>query len=125
MKTSPIALALVLVGALAAPAFAESLAVGTTNTNDFDGDYILSQLQKDGVNVVAVNEGSDNIVRATVRQADGSQIFQYFYEDTLQPVKPIADTRVLSKLDVKQAQKPSSVIFMPNKSLLDDGDGSN
>ena len=103
MKTSSIALAAVLLAGLAAPAFAAS------EDSTFDSDFLLTALQQKGINAVAVYENSDNLIRATVKTADGNEIFQYFYQDTLQPVKSGADagqTRVLSKVDTGVRHAP-------------------
>jgi hypothetical protein len=96
MKLSAFALAAVLLAGVAAPALASS------DDPMFDGSFLTTALQQKGVNAVAVYENSDNIVRAVIQQADGSETFAYFYQDTLQPVKSGADaaqTRVLSKVD--------------------------
>ncbi len=92
MKTSALGLAALLVaGGLSVPAFAES---------SFDDTYYLTQLQQRGVNATAVYQGANETLRADVQLADGSTQFQYFYQDTLAPVKaPQGNTRVLSKLD--------------------------
>jgi hypothetical protein len=84
MKTSAIALAAVLVAGLAAPSFAASNSY--TTDSDFDADYILTQLQQNGVDATAVFPNGSERVRAVVNLADGSQVFQYFDEDTLRPV---------------------------------------
>ena len=103
MKTSSIALAAVLLAGLAAPAFAAS------EDSKFDSDFLITALQQKGINAVAVHENSDNLIRVTVRTAGGNDIFQYFYQDTLQPVKSGADagqTRVLSKVDTGVRHAP-------------------
>lgn len=96
MKTSALGLAaLLLVGGLSVPALAAS------DDSSFDSDYLVTQLQHKGINAVGVYENSDNVIRAEVKLADGSTQFQYFYEDTLAPVKASVEgnTRVLSKVD--------------------------
>jgi len=116
MKTSSLALAsLLLVGGLAVPVLAADSA-------DFDSDYLTTQLQHRGVNAVDVYENGDNVIRAEVKLADGSTVFQYFYEDTLAPVKApaVGNTRVLSKLDTGAKAAP-----VTTDSLLYDGDHSN
>jgi hypothetical protein len=116
MKTSTLGLAaLLLVGGLSVPAFAAS------DDASFDSDYLVTQLQQKGINAVNVYEDSDNVIRAEVKLADGSTDFQYFYEDTLSPVKAAgqANTRVLSRLDTG-ARAPASVV--DNQSLLFEGD---
>ena len=105
MKTSALGLAaLLVVGGLSVPAFAAS------EDNGFDSDYLVTQLQHKGINAVDVFENSDNVIRAEVKLADGSTQFQYFYEDTLAPVKAPAqgNTRVLSKLDTGVNAAPAS-----------------
>lgn len=97
MKTSSFAIAAVVLAGLAAP-LASTAALAS---DSFDRDYVLGQLLQKGVNATDVFEGWNGQVRAVVQLADGSSQFQYFYEDTLQPVnasKP--NTRVLTKLDV-------------------------
>jgi hypothetical protein len=84
MKTSAIALAAVIVAGLVAPSFAASN--GYSTDSDFDADFILTQLQQKGVDATAVFPNGSDRVRAVVQQADGSQVFQYFDEDTLAPV---------------------------------------
>jgi len=93
MKTSALGLAALLIaGGLSVPAFAAD--------SSFDDDFYLTQLQQRGVNATAVYENANDIIRADVKLADGSTEFQYFYQDTLAPVKaPQGNTRVLSKLD--------------------------
>ena len=115
MKTSSLGLAaLLLVGGLSVPAFAAS------EDSSFDNDFLTTQLQQKGINAVDVYENGNNVIRAEVKLADGSTVFQYFYEDTLTPVKASggADTRVLSRVDTGVRHAPAST-----NSLLDDGDG--
>lgn len=113
MKTSSFAIAAVVLAGLAAP-MASTAAFASDS--DFDRDYVLGQLLQKGVNATDVFEGWNGQVRAVVQLADGSSQFQYFYEDTLQPVtasKP--NTRVLTKLDVgARAPAPTT------ESLLED-----
>lgn len=73
MKLSAFALAAVLLAGVAAPALASS------DDPTFDGSFLTTALQQKGVNAVAVYENSDNIVRAVIQQADGSETFAYFY----------------------------------------------
>lgn len=106
MKTSSIAIAAVVLAGLAAP-----LATTTAfaSDSDFDRDYVLGQLLQKGVNATDVFEGWNGQVRAVVQLADGSSQFQYFYEDTLQPVTAAkSNTRVLTKLDVGAKAPPAS-----------------
>ena len=94
MKTSALGLAALLIaGGLSVPAFAAD--------SSFDDDFYLTQLQQRGINATAVYEGANETLRADVQLADGSTQFQYFYQDTLAPVKAVAqgNTRVLSKVD--------------------------
>lgn len=103
MKTSALGLAaILLVGGMSVPAFA-------VDSPSFDSDYLLTQLQHKGINAVGVFENSDNVIRAEVKQADGSTVFQYFYKDTLSPVKTSqGNTRVMSKLDTGSKTAPAS-----------------
>ncbi len=98
MKTSPLAIAALVVAGLATPVFADSL---NGSNSDFDASYILTQLQQKGIAATAVYENGADRVRAVVQLADGSEVFQYFYEDGLRPVSSAStgNTRVLSKLD--------------------------
>ena len=84
MKTSAIALAAVIVAGLVAPSFAASNSY--TTDSDFDADFILTQLQQNGIDATAVFPNGSDRVRAVVNLGDGSQVFQYFDEDTLRPV---------------------------------------
>lgn len=95
MKTTLALAALVIAGGLAVPALA-------ADEPAFDSSWYVTQLQQRGIDAIDVHEGWNGEIRATVQLADGSSVFQYFYEDTLQPVvKPAqANTRVLSRLDV-------------------------
>jgi len=112
MKTSALGLAaLLLVGGLSVPAFAAS------EDSSFDSDFLVTQLQHKGINATDVYEHADGVIRAVVKQADGSSIFQYFYKDTLKPVQSSAqgNTRVLSKIDTGVKKAP-----VYDKSLLVD-----
>ena len=105
MKISSLALAAVVVagGLSVAPAFAAN------DDPNFDGNWYVTQLQKQGINAVDANEGWNGNFRATVVLADGSQVFQYFDEDTLKPVNQSGgNTRVLSKLDVGAKARPAA-----------------
>lgn len=112
MKTSALALsALLLAGGLSVPAFAASY------NSTFDSDFLVKQLQDRGVNAVDAFEKTDNVIRVEVKLADGSSQWQYFYQDTLTPVKSGAQTstRVLSKVDTGARKAP-----VENNSLLVD-----
>lgn len=111
MKTSALALAALLVaGGLSVPAFA-------ADDSSFDADWYVTQLQQRGINAVGAYEKADNVIRVDVKLADGSSQFQYFYADTLTPVKAAAQptTRVLSKVDTGVKTAPTST-----ESLLED-----
>ncbi len=77
MKTSIALAALLVAGAVSAPALASD--------SSFDNDWYVTQLQQKGVNAIEVYEGAPGEVRAVVQTADGRQIFQYFDEETLAP----------------------------------------
>ena len=100
MKTSAIALAAVLVAGLVAPSFAASNNYATDSS--FDADYILTQLQQNGVDATAVFPNGSERVRALVQLADGTEVFQYFDEETLRPVTTGVSTTVLTSLDTAQ-----------------------
>ena len=112
MKTTSLALAAALLaGAFAAPALANDDAA-------FDGGWYVTQLQQKGVDAVAAYEGAPGEVRAVVQLADGQQVFQYFDDETLQPIAatPAPQTRVLSRLDVSTHKAPPQT----TESLLED-----
>lgn len=105
MKTSALGLAaLLVVGGLSVPAFAAS------EDSSFDSDFLVTQLQHKGINATDVYENADNVIRAVVQQADGTSTFQYFYQDTLTPVKAAVpgQTRVLSKVDTGAKKAPAN-----------------
>jgi len=115
MKTPALALAALLIaGGLSVPAFA-------ADESSFDSDYLVTQLQQRGINATNVYQSGDNIVRADVKLADGSTVFQDFYDDTLAPVRASTgpNTRVLSKLDTGVVKAPTVT-----DSLLYEGDHS-
>lgn len=93
MKASLAVAALLLAGAVSAPALA--------NDSSFDNDWYVTQLQHKGVDAVAVYEGAPGEIRAVVQTADGKTTFQYFDQDTLAPISANTgtNTRVLTKLD--------------------------
>lgn len=78
IKNSVIALvtATTLIAGAAMPAMAA--------TTDFDSDYVLAQLQQQGVPATAVEEWGD-YVRAFVVGADGTETMQLFTPVTLTP----------------------------------------
>ena len=100
MKTSAITLAAVIVAGLVAPSFAASNNYATDSS--FDADYILTQLQQNGVDATAVFPNGSERVRALVQLADGTEVFQYFDEETLRPVTTGVSTTVLTSLDTAQ-----------------------
>jgi hypothetical protein len=113
-KTSIALSALLIAGGLAAPVLAN-------DDSNFDAGYLLTQLNQSGVEAVAIEPTWNGQVRATVKLADGSEQFQYFYEDTLQPVvAPRGNIRVLSDLDVGAPVRPTGFVVTP--SLLDTDD---
>jgi hypothetical protein len=110
MKTSIALAALLVAGAVSAPALASD--------SSFDNDWYVTQLQQRGVNAIEVYEGAPGEVRAVVKTADGKQIFQYFNDETLAPIgsNTGTNTRVMTKLDTGARDKvPHS-----NASLLED-----
>jgi len=102
MKTTSLALLAALLVGVSAPAFADDGGSPAFNT-----DWYTSQLAQKGLDVVDVASAGPDAVVATVRQADGTQSFQYFDPHTLKPLGANAgtDTRVLSKLDVARTAK--------------------
>jgi hypothetical protein len=88
LKKSLIALA--IVAAAAAPAFADTETVfgnahPTTDQVDFAKSAITHQLQQRGIDATDVEEWG-NYVRADVKLANGSTQVQFFEPITLQPV---------------------------------------
>ncbi|MBK8084705.1 MAG: hypothetical protein IPK28_13320 [Devosia sp.] len=102
-KLSSLALALMIAGGVAAPALA-------ADSGGFDSSWYVTQLQYKGINAVDANDGWNGNFRATVELADGSQVFQYFDRDSLQPVNASkgGNTRVLSRLDTGRTAAPAS-----------------
>ncbi|MBB4052276.1 hypothetical protein GGR20_001919 [Devosia subaequoris] len=86
IKNSVIALvtAAALVSGAALPAMAAAAPVAAAEENDFDSDYVLAQLQDQGVNATAVEEWG-SYVRAYVVGADGNETMQFFHPVTLSP----------------------------------------
>ncbi len=109
MKTSLALAALLIAGAVSAPALASD--------SKFDNEWYVGQLQHKGVNAVAVYEGAPGEIRAVVQTADGQQIFQYFDDQTLAPIGANSgtNTRVLTQLDTGASKAPAQ-----SKSLLVD-----
>lgn len=117
MKTSSLAVAAFLVlGSLAAPVLAAEVDPA------FDSSWYVTQLQQKGINAIDAHEGWNGNFRATVKLADGSEQYQYFDVDTLQPVGASGNnTRVLSKLDVGQAKAlPTTTRSLISTSTEDD-----
>lgn len=82
-----VAVAVLGVAGATAPAFADtSLTSQTSISASFDETTILARLQSQGVPATSVEEWGD-YVRAFVPQADGSQVMQFFTNDTLAPVQ--------------------------------------
>ncbi len=61
-------------------------AMAIESTASFDADYVLYQLQSQGVTATAVEEWG-TVLRAFVTTADGRQVMQYFDASTLQQVQ--------------------------------------
>ena len=113
MKTSSLAIVGVVLAGLVTPAFAG----GISSDSGFDRDDYLTRLIQKGVDATDVAEGAPGQIRATVQLADGSSKFQYFYEETLQPVTAgKGNTRVLTKLDTGTR----TVAPVSTESLLED-----
>lgn len=75
------------VAALVTTAALASIALPTMaleTSSSFDADYVLNELQAQGVNATGVQEWG-TLVRAFVTTADGRQIMQYFEPVTLKP----------------------------------------
>jgi len=79
-KTSALALAALIVGAVATPVLAG-------DSYGFDSDYYLARLHYAGVNAIAADDYSGETLRATVT-LDGKTVFEFFDKNTLQPVGP-------------------------------------
>ena len=80
-KTSALALAALIIGAVATPVLA-------VDSHNFDSDYYLTRLHYDGINAIAADDYSGDTLRATVRLDNGNTIFEFFDKDTLQKVGP-------------------------------------
>jgi hypothetical protein len=113
-------ISLALVGVVLAGLTAPVLASDTNlDGNSFDEFSVVSALRGQGVNAVAANDNWNGKIRVTVADANGNQSFEYFYEDTLQPVvtNTAPKTRVLTKVDT--GLKTSTPLTMEH-SLLED-----
>lgn len=99
MKTTSLALLAVLIAGVSAPVFADD----NSDSPSFNTDWYTSQLTQKGLDVVDVNGSGPDAIVATVRDADGTQSFQFFDRHTLKPLNAAGgqETRVLSKLDVQ------------------------
>jgi hypothetical protein len=129
IKTSTyplLAAAFVALAGLAAPAIADDEA----NAN-FNEDAVLATLHQQGINASDL-QGWNGKIRATVTLADGSTTFQYFDEDTLQPVGDnvatgsIRGERVARRVDSNYERPVAAPLASPtgNNSLtwVDTGD---
>jgi hypothetical protein len=98
MNKISLALVGVVLASLTVPALASDTKI---DGNSFEEFSVVSALRAQGVNAVAANDNWNGKIRVTVADANGKQSFQYFYQDTLQPVvsNPAAKTRVLTKVD--------------------------
>lgn len=76
--------ALVTVAALAGVALPAMADTNTDSKSNFDADYVLTELQQQGINATRV-EGWGTLVRAFVTTSDGRQVMQYFEPVTLKP----------------------------------------
>ena len=70
---------------VAAPALASSV------HSTFDGSFLTTALQHQGRQRCRRLRELGQHARAVIQQADGSETFAYFYQDTLQPVTSGAD----------------------------------
>ena len=85
IKNTVIALATVAaLAGIAAPAMASSL-VSSSSDNGFDQDYVLAQLQDQGINASSVEEWGDYLV-AMVTEDGGKQTLVYLTPVTLDVV---------------------------------------
>lgn len=74
----------VTLAAVAALASIAVPAMAYDSSSSFDEDYVLHELQAQGVNATRVDEWGERL-RAFVTTEDGRQILQYFEPVTLQP----------------------------------------
>jgi hypothetical protein len=111
-----LAIALALTAGVAAPALAND------SFDSFDASYQLQRLNDAGINAVDVAEDTSSTMRANIKLDDGSQVFQYYNQDNLQPIGQAggAATRVLTKLDVQRSAPTAGT----PQSLVWQGDGS-
>ena len=80
-KLSILALAAIVAAGAAAPALADS------SSKAFDSGFYITQLRYDGVNAIAADQVTSSVFRATVLNADGHQVFEFFDKDSLQQIK--------------------------------------
>ena len=80
-RTSALALAALIVGAVATPVLA-------VDSHGFDSDFYLTRLHYDGVNAIAADDYSGETLRATVQLDNGTTTFEFFDKSTLQKVGP-------------------------------------
>jgi len=72
-----LALVLLASAGAAAPAFAQD------DFSSFDPSYQLDRLRDQGINAIAVEDAPGDQLRATIRLSDGSTIFEFYDEATL------------------------------------------
>lgn len=97
---SLLAVMLVAVAGISAPAYAEE-----NGNPGFDEEGAISKLHYQGIEASDLQVWNGK-VRATVKQADGTSTFQYFDVDTMKPIVATGNNaRVLSELDVGQTVK--------------------
>lgn len=75
-----LALVLLASAGAAAPALAADF-------GSFDPDFQLTRLHDQGINAVDVAEDSADVLRATVKLADGGTTFEYYDIATLNPIR--------------------------------------
>jgi len=70
---------------LAAPAMAAS-SLSSDADQSYDFDLALSELQGRGINAVSVELWGEDVVRAFIANADGTDSMAFFTSDTLSPL---------------------------------------
>lgn len=75
-----LALVLLASAGAAAPALAADF-------GSFDPSYQLTRLHDQGINAVDVAEDSADVLRVTVKLADGSTTFEYYDAASLRPIR--------------------------------------